>query len=639
MLKRFTAIISCIAIVLTAFCGISFADEETEKQSYSDIFEKDKVIDVKIIIDEADLADMRAYPKNEEYHTANITVDGIIIENAGIRTKGNMTLSSIANSDSDRYSYRVKFNKYVKGQKLLGLNEMVLNSGYCDPSYMREYLHYEYLRELGMNVPETVFCNLYINDELVGLYLGIEALDSSFVERVFDDAEGTGNLYKMDEDASLTFKENEDYSYADLKTGTDTERKGLKAFIKALNNMPEGKKGDIEKYLDVDSALKYIASNTVLCNYDSYGGNRNHNYYLYEDTNGKFTVIPWDFNMSFGGMGEGAAVGIDTPTSSGNMDNLPLIKNLLSVPEYKERYYGYVKELMTMLEDFEDRVAEVKAVIKSYVEKDPTFFYSLEEFEKATTKSNEPNSASMTSSHAESTDENAESENRHKDRTRGGFGTGVSVINCIANRLENLKAQFEGKADKDTSSQSKGGRGFGGFGGGMPDFGDGEFPQPPEGGFNPEKIPDGFNTSNMTPPKNDGERPRGGFGTFGNKGSSNENSPIRVHVDGHILSFDTDPLLEDGTTLVGYRAIMEALGTEVVWDGETQTITALKDDTTIKLTIGSDTAYVNGEIQTLLEAPKIVGNSTMIPVRFVSEQLGMKVAWDEDTKLITITSK
>ncbi len=655
MLKKFTAVISCIAIILTVFSGISFAAKETEKQIYSDIFEKDKVIDVKIAIDEADLADMRAYPKNEEYHTANITIDEISVENAGIRTKGNMTLSSIADSDSDRYSYRVKFNKYVKGQKLLGLNEMVLNSGYCDPSYMREYLHYEYLRRLGMSVPETVFCNLYINDELVGLYLGIEALDSSFVERAFDDAEEMGNLYKMEEGANLTYKENEDYSYADLKTGMDTERAGLKEFIKALNNMPEGEKSDIEKYLDVDSALKYIASNTVLCNYDSYSGNMHHNYYLDEDKDGKFTVIPWDFNMSFGGMGEGSTVGIDTPVNGGSIDNLPLIKNLLSVPEYKERYYGYIKELMTMLEDFETRVAELKAVIQPYVETDPTPFYSFEEFEKAITKSIESDRMQAIPFPTESTTENKDGKNRHNGRPRSsGFGTSISIIDCIANRLENLKKQFNGEMDKDTSNQS-GNRN--GFGKGTLDFGNSKSLQMPDGEFKPYRMPqmsDGFklpdvnfpNGNNDNIPQINGnngkpsQRPhnnRDGFDSRNN--GNNENSVIRVHLNGHIINFDTNPLLEDGTTLIGYRAIMEALGAEVMWDNETQTVTAVKDNTTIKLTIGSDIVYVNGKAQTLLKPPKIVENSAMIPVYFVSEQLGMKVVWDDNAKLITITSK
>ena len=241
------------------------------------------------------MTDIRNYPKNEEYHSADITVDGIKVENAGIRTKGNMTLNSVANSDSDRYSYRIKFNKYVKGNKLLGLDELCLNNGYSDPSYMREYLHYEVLRSLGMNVPETVFARVYINGEYAGLYLAVEGIDDTFLEGNFGETYKDGNLYKMDEGSTLEYKENEDYSYADLKSGDDENLDDFKKFVKELNDMTDGEKGDIEDILDVDSALKYIASNTVLCNYDSYNGNMHHNYYLYEDENGVFTVYTVGF--------------------------------------------------------------------------------------------------------------------------------------------------------------------------------------------------------------------------------------------------------------------------------------------------------------------------------------------------------
>ena len=97
--------------------------------------------------------------------------------------------------------------------------------------------------------------------------------------------------------------------------------------------------------------------------------------------------------------------------------------------------------------------------------------------------------------------------------------------------------------------------------------------------------------------------------------------------------------MENDTTLVGFRSILEELGATVEWNEETRTVTAIKDDIEIILTIDSDVAYVNGESIKLLTAPKIMEDSTMIPVRFISEQLGMKVSWDGDTKLITITSK
>lgn len=303
-----------ILLALTFITIPIISDADDSDKTYKDIFQKDKVIDVYIDIDEDDLTDIRNHPQNEEYHSADITVDGIKVENAGIRTKGNMTLNSVASSDSNRYSYRIKFNKYVKGNKLLGLDELCLNSGYSDPSYMREYLHYEMLRKIGMNVPETAFCRVYINNEYAGFYLAVEGLDSTFLKDNFGENYKNGNFYKMDEGSTLEYKENENYTYADLKSGNDTNLASFKEFVKKLNDVTTGEKGDIESLLDVDSALKYIASNTVLCNYDSYNGNMHHNFYLYEDENGVFTVVPWDFNMSFGGFnGENSEVGIDTP--------------------------------------------------------------------------------------------------------------------------------------------------------------------------------------------------------------------------------------------------------------------------------------------------------------------------------------
>lgn len=626
-MKKIISLLICVVMLAAMFiCVQAEGDKKTE---YSELFAKDSVIDVKINIDETDLADMREYPTNEEYHKADITVDGITVENAGIRTKGNMTLSSVANMDSERYSYRIKFNKYVKGQKLLGLNELCLNDGFSDPSYMREYLHYEIMRQMGLNVPETVYCNVYINDEYAGFYLAVEALDSSFAETEFDDPNEEGNLYKMEEGATLVYNSEENYSYADLKVGNDTEHTGLKAFIKALNDMPEGEKGDIEKYLDVESALKYIAGNTVLSNYDSYNGFMCHNYYLYENAEGVFTVVPWDFNMSFGGNGGDTTIGIDTPVSGGNIDNLPLIKNLLAVDEYKEMYYGYIKEMMDILESFENRVSELKAIIKPYVENDTTAFYTVEDFEKATSKSEE-------STQAPDTEQQTELPDAEKQEKRGhGFGNSKSIINCVTERLENLKAQFDGTAERSTSNNP-------GFGGGRRADNNGQRENrdgnmPPEGFQPPEGLqpPEGFQ------PPDDGEQKRefpGRHDGFKDR-DKKTNDVIRVHIDGHILSFDENPVLDDGTTLVEYRSVMEELGAKIEWDKDSKTITAIKDDTTIILTVGSDTADINGEKVSMLKAPEITNDHTMIPVRFISEQLGMKVKWNEDTKLIEITSK
>ncbi len=118
-----------------------------------------------------------------------------------------------------------------------------------------------------------------------------------------------------------------------------------------------------------------------------------------------------------------------------------------------------------------------------------------------------------------------------------------------------------------------------------------------------------------------------------------ENSDrITVTLDGKELSFNTDPVIKNGTTLVGFRGILEALGATVTWDAEKRMAGAEKDGIKIELYIDSVTAYVNGEEKTLLTAPEIINGSTMIPVRFVSENLGMKVDWDNDARRVIIES-
>ena len=84
-----------------------------------------------------------------------------------------------------------------------------------------------------------------------------------------------------------------------LKPGADEK---LLQMIKALNQGEQ-----LEQYLNIDQILRYFAVNTVLVNLDSYVGQFKHNYYLYEE-NGIFTILPWDYNMSFGGFGMGGAI-------------------------------------------------------------------------------------------------------------------------------------------------------------------------------------------------------------------------------------------------------------------------------------------------------------------------------------------
>lgn len=117
----------------------------------------------------------------------------------------------------------------------------------------------------------------------------------------------------------------------------------------------------------------------------------------------------------------------------------------------------------------------------------------------------------------------------------------------------------------------------------------------------------------------------------------NTHDQINVKIDGAVQTYDQPPVITGERTLVPMRGIFEALGANVSWDQETQTVTATRGDTVIRLTIGSPTAYKNGVAIVLEQPPRLIKNRSMVPVRFVGEALGAKVDWDGSTRTVIIT--
>lgn len=113
---------------------------------------------------------------------------------------------------------------------------------------------------------------------------------------------------------------------------------------------------------------------------------------------------------------------------------------------------------------------------------------------------------------------------------------------------------------------------------------------------------------------------------------------VKVQLDGKLLSFDVPPMIIDDRTVVPFRGILEALGAEVGWNGDTRTVTAIKDDLIIKLQIDSKIALINEE-NTELDVPAmIVEGRTLIPARFISEALGCEVDWVNSTRTVVINT-
>ena len=213
-MKRFSVIIRSLSLLLagltafslTACTGKSDNGSSPDEASGSSVtaeagtdytnklFDTSYVHTIDITISDDDWADLRQNPTDKTKYQTDITIDGETIKSVSFATKGNTSLTSVAqDEDSDRYSFKVNFGKYIDGQTYYGLNKLSLNNIYADATYMKDYLSYEIFRQAGVESPLVSYVWLTVNGEDHGLYIAIEDVSESYLERTSD---GEGELYK-----------------------------------------------------------------------------------------------------------------------------------------------------------------------------------------------------------------------------------------------------------------------------------------------------------------------------------------------------------------------------------------------------------------------------------------------------------
>lgn len=114
---------------------------------------------------------------------------------------------------------------------------------------------------------------------------------------------------------------------------------------------------------------------------------------------------------------------------------------------------------------------------------------------------------------------------------------------------------------------------------------------------------------------------------------------IRVFSDGTQIQFDVSPQIIYGRTLVPMRAIFESIGLTVNWEDSTKTASGNNAENSIALTIGSNKAIVNNKEKSLDVPASIINGRTMVPLRFLSENMGYNVVWVGDSNLILMSKK
>ena len=466
------AVCLCLAaIIFAGKISESLGGLGIEMEYKSRLFDTEEILRINLVMDEEDWADMLANATAETYYSCDVEINGEMFYNVGVRPKGNTSLTAIASDpDTDRYSLKLEFDQYVDGQTCYGLDKLILNNGYADATSMKEALVYDMYQYLGVDASLYNYAKISVNGEYWGVYLALEAVEDSFLLRNYGTEKGA--LYKPDSmnmgdkdsksfggmqpqerkekntfnpgrqgapanengsaekmpgtenisppgdggfggfsmngsGANLNYTDQDPDSYSAIWEGevTDTTDADHKRVIKALKNISEGT--NLETYMDVENLLKYMAVHVFSVNEDSLSGMMAHNYYLYE-SGGQLNILPWDYNLAFGGMGgmggrnrsddgdskdsRDSRDSRDSTTSLVNdaIDNAfsgtEFFDTLMENEEYHAKYYGYLKQLAEEYiygGGFETFYQRTRSRIDSLVEQDPTAFYTYEEYEEA----------------------------------------------------------------------------------------------------------------------------------------------------------------------------------------------------------------------------------------------------------------
>ena len=251
----------------------------------------------------------------------SILIDGIADQNVGIKYKGN----SSYNVNNTKNPMNIKLDYINNGQSIDGYNVLKLSNGFKDPTLVREVLSYEIAREY-MPSSKATYANVYINGNWNGIYTCIQSVDDDFTNEHF--YERKGPFFKAD-NTNITvsgcppgplgilsyYADSNCYKRAyEIQSTNDWTQLGN--FLDTLNNHFT----EIETVMDIDRALWMMAFENLTVCLDGPINTIPHNFYLFQDNNGRFSPILWDMNMAFGTFTNG----LPTPIQNSDLQELDI---------------------------------------------------------------------------------------------------------------------------------------------------------------------------------------------------------------------------------------------------------------------------------------------------------------------------
>ncbi|MEU8664837.1 CotH kinase family protein, partial [Actinoplanes philippinensis] len=324
------ALLGAVGLAVATGCSSGSASaSSTTATAGSGLFDATQVHDIALTFDQDaydKVIDAYLNDQSKEWLEATVAIDGTTFEKAGLRLKGNSTLrgltksgatastgnrgggpgGSISAENPQDLPWLVRLDKYTAGQALGGYSEFVVRSNNTD-SALNEAVALELLALAGLATQKSVSTRLSVNGGSEVLRLIIENPGDKWDADNFPSA---GILYKAESGGDYSYRGDDADSYKDVfDQETDSDNPNLAplaAFLKFINESDDATfAADLGKHLDVAAFARYLAFQELIKNSDDIDGPGNNSYLRYTTGKDQFTVVAWDHNLAFGGMGGG----------------------------------------------------------------------------------------------------------------------------------------------------------------------------------------------------------------------------------------------------------------------------------------------------------------------------------------------
>jgi hypothetical protein len=335
-------------------------------------------------------AELQAFNGTDVDVAASLLVDGKTYPDVGVRFRG---LSSQGVAPGKKHSLNLSIDMAHDNQNVGGYRTLNLLNSNGDPTLMRAVLFLHIAREY-IAAPKANFVRVVINGEDWGVYANVQQFNKDLIKENFKDANGArwkaagpnprAGLVYLGEDVAA-------YKQAyELKTKDLPEQwAALMNLTKVLNQTPADQiEAALSPILNIDATLKYLALEVALTNNDGYW-TRASDYSLYRDESGKFQLIPHDANETFASSGirGGGNASLDPLVGLTDIQK-PLRSKLLAVPELREKYLGYVRDIASKWLDWNtlgSLVGQHQDLIDAAVKADTKKLFTYENFLAGTT--------------------------------------------------------------------------------------------------------------------------------------------------------------------------------------------------------------------------------------------------------------